>query len=60
MWTSPDDQYKNQIDYILCNQKWRSSILSEKKQDMELILAPYCKIQALIEDSRGNHQAIHV
>ena len=26
-----------------------------KKQDMELILAPYCKIQALIEDSRGNH-----
>ena len=19
MWTSPDDQYQNQIDYILCN-----------------------------------------
>ena len=25
-WTSPDDQYQNQIDYILCSQKWRSSI----------------------------------
>ena len=25
-WTSPDDQYKNQIDYILYNQKWRNSI----------------------------------
>ena len=25
-WTSPDGQYWNQIDYILCSQKWRSSI----------------------------------
>ena len=25
-WTSPDDQYGNQIDYILCSQRWRSSI----------------------------------
>ena len=24
-WTSPDDQYRNQIDYILCSQRWRSS-----------------------------------
>ena len=24
--TSPDGQYQNQIDYILCSQKWRSSI----------------------------------
>ena len=27
-WTSPDDQYQNQIDYILCSQRWRSSIQS--------------------------------
>ena len=27
-WTSPDDQYWKQIDYILFSQKWRSSILS--------------------------------
>ena len=24
--TSPDGQYRNQIDYILCSQRWRSSI----------------------------------
>ena len=23
-WTSPDDQHRNQIDYILCSQRWRS------------------------------------
>ena len=25
-WTSPDRQYRNQTDYILCSQRWRSSI----------------------------------
>ena len=25
-WTSPDGQYRNYIDYILCSQRWRSSI----------------------------------
>ena len=25
-WTSPDGQYQNQIDYILCSKRWRSSI----------------------------------
>ena len=29
-WTSPDDQYQNQIDYILLSQTWRSSIESAK------------------------------
>ena len=27
---SPDGQYRNQIDYILCSQMWRSSIRSAK------------------------------
>ena len=27
-WTSPDGQHRNQIDYILCSQRWRSSIQS--------------------------------
>ena len=27
-WTSPDGQYRNQIDSILCSQRWRSSIQS--------------------------------
>ena len=29
-WTSPDGQYWNQIDYIICSQRWRSSIQSAK------------------------------
>ena len=30
-WTSPDSgQYQNQTDYILCSQRWRSYIQSEK------------------------------
>ena len=29
-WTSLDGQHQNQIDYILCSQRWRSSIQSTK------------------------------
>ena len=29
-WTSPDGQQQNQIDYILCSERWRSSIQSAK------------------------------
>ena len=29
-WTWPDGQHQNQIDYILCSQRWRSSIQSAK------------------------------
>ena len=29
-WTSPDGQHQKQIDYILCSQRWRSSIQSAK------------------------------
>ena len=29
-WTSLDGQYQNQTDYILCSQRWRSSIQSAK------------------------------
>ena len=29
-WTSSDGQHQNQIDYILCSQRWRSSIQSAK------------------------------
>ena len=45
-WTLPDGQYKNQTDYILCSQRWRSSIQSAKTRwgddcgsDHELIIA---------------------
>ena len=37
-WASPDGQYRNQIDYILCSQRWRSFIQSAK-QDQELTVA---------------------
>ena len=29
-WPSPDGQHQNQTDYILCSQRWRSSIQSAK------------------------------
>ena len=31
-WISPYGQYQNQTDYILCSQRWRSSIPSAKKR----------------------------
>ena len=47
-WISPDDQYRNQIDYILCSQRWRSSIQSAKIRpgadcgsDHELLIAKF-------------------
>ena len=48
-WTSPDGQYWNQIDYILCCQRWRSSIQSAKKKTGSWLWlrswTPYCQIQ---------------
>ena len=47
-WTSPDDQRQNQIDYILCSQRWRSSIQSTKTRlgadcgsDHELLITKF-------------------
>ena len=46
-WTSPDGQHQNQTDYILCIQRWRSSIQSAKTRlgadcgsDHELPIVP--------------------
>ena len=36
--TSPDGRHQNQIDYILCSQRWRNSIC-QQKQDRELTVA---------------------
>jgi len=47
-WTSPDGQHRNQIDYILCSQRWRSSIQSAKMTRSWLWLrswTPYRQIQ---------------
>ena len=47
-WTSPDGQHRNQIDYILCSQRWRSSIQSAKTRpgadcgsDHEVLIAKF-------------------
>ena len=47
-WTSPDGQHRNQIDYILCSKRWRSSIQSAKTRpgadcslDHELLIAKF-------------------
>ena len=45
-WTSPDGQHQNQIDYILCSERCRSSIQSAETRlgadsgsDHELLIA---------------------
>ena len=47
-WTSVDGQHRNQTDYILCSQRWRSSIQSAKTRlgadcgsDHELLIAKF-------------------
>ena len=47
-WTSPDGQHRNQTDYILCSQRWRSSRQSAKTRpgadcgsDHELLIAKF-------------------
>ena len=50
-WTSPDGRHRNQIDYILCSQRWRSSIQSQK-QDQELTIAQI--INSLLPNSDLN------
>ena len=47
-WTSPDGQHSNQIDYILCSHRCRSSIQSAKTRpgadcgsDHELLIAKF-------------------
>ena len=48
IWASPDGQHRNQIDYILCSQRWRSSIESAKTRleadcasDHEILIAKF-------------------
>ena len=50
-WTSPDDQYQNQIDYILLGQRWRSTIQSAKK-DWKMTVAQI--INSLLPNSDWN------
>ena len=47
-WPSADGQYQNQTDYIVCSQRWRSSIQSAKTRpgadcgsDHELLIVKF-------------------
>ena len=60
-WTSSDGQYQNQIDYILCSQRWRSSIQSAKTRpgadcgsEHELLIAKFrLKLKKIGKASRS-------
>ena len=59
-WTSPDGQQRNQIDYILCSQRWRSFIQSAKTRlgadcgsDHEYLIAKFrLKLKKVGETNR--------
>ena len=60
-WTSPDGQQWNQIDYILCSQRWISSIQLTKTRpgtdcgsDHELLIAKFrLKLKKVGETTRS-------
>ena len=62
-WTSPDGRHQNQIDYILCSQRLRSSIQSAKTRpgadcssDYKLLIAKFrLKLKTV-----ANHYTIQV
>ena len=49
-WKSPDGQYQNQIDYILCNRRWRR--YTQQKQDRELTVSKI--MNSLLQNSDLN------
>ena len=58
-WKTPDGKHRNQIDYILCSQRWRSSIQSGKTRpgadcgsDHELLIA---RFRLKLKKSGENH-----
>ena len=59
-WTLLDDQYQNQIDYVLYSQRWRSSIQSAKTRlgadcgsDHELLIENFSlKLKEIGENTR--------
>ena len=66
-WTSSDGQYQNQIDYILCSQRWRSSIQSAKTRlgtdcgsDHELLIAKFrLKLKKVEKTTRSFKYDLH-
>ena len=59
-WTSPDGQHRIQIDYIICSQRWRSSIQSAKTRlgtdcgsDHEYLIAKFRLKLKKVETTTG-------
>ena len=67
-WTSPDGQYWNQIDYILCSRRWSSSIQSAKTRpgadcgsDHELLIAKFrFKLRKIGSTTRPFHYDVNL
>ena len=59
-WTSTNGQYQNQIDYVLCSQRWKSSTQSAKARpgadcgsDHRLLIAKFrLKLQKVGKTTR--------
>ena len=59
-WITPDGQHWNQNDYILCSQRWRSSVQSAKTRpgadcgsDHELLIAKFRqKLKKVVKTTR--------
>jgi hypothetical protein len=63
-WTSPDGQHQNQIDYILCSRRWRSSIQSVKTRpgadcgsNHELLIAKF-RVKLKKEGKTTRHDSV--
>ena len=66
-WTSPDGQHRNQIDSIICSQRWRSSLQSAKTRlgagcgsDHELLIDKFrFKLKKVGKTTKfGNHSGM--
>ena len=65
-WTPPDSQHRNQTDYILCSQRWRSSIQSVKTRpradcgsDHDLIAKFRLKLKKVGKTTRSFRYDLH-
>ena len=70
-WTSPDGQHQNQIDYILCSQRWITSIQSAKTRpgvgcgsDHELLIEKFRlklkKVEKIIKLTMLSKEALQI
>ncbi|CAF4976587.1 unnamed protein product, partial [Rotaria sp. Silwood1] len=54
-WTTPNGQHRNQIDYILCNRRWKSSITSIKTRPGADCGTDHELLNGTLTDQNGKH-----